>query len=177
MRDKITLKADWFNEIWEDENIGDLSEQEKAYIVYAAVQYGFSSEKINIGAIFGNEFKYLNMAMPNIYGQIDRVAEYSQTLNGNKVSQKYDDEAIKELRLQGFKAKEICEQLGYDPAKANSLTSNKGWKEAGEILKKKAAEGPSEEPKTISEAPDSSKTAEICTESVQSGSVNVGFNF
>ena len=136
MADKMTFMAKWLEDIKADKNL-NVTEQELAYITYAAVIYGVSSEKINIGAIFGNDFKFLNMAMPNIYGQIDNIQNYDP---GRKI--KYDSDAIKELRLQGKTAAEICEELGYDVTKANSLTSNKGWKEAGQILAQKKKENP-----------------------------------
>ena len=123
MANSVKLMKQWFDTIREDENLGDITEQELAYVIYAAVHYGFSSEKINIGAIFGNEFKTLNYIMPNIYSQIDNIQNYGE----NKVKAKYDDEAIYNLRLEGLTAKQICERLGYDVNKANSLTSNKGW--------------------------------------------------
>ena len=131
MADKVTLMKQWFDTIKEDENLGEITEEQMAYIIYAAVNYGFSSEKINIGAVFGKENQILNFIMPNIYSQIDNIQKYDPK-NG-KI--KYDAEAIKNLRLQGFKAREICEKLGYPLDKEKSISSNKGWIEAGKIIK------------------------------------------
>lgn len=156
MADKMTFMAKWLEDIRADENL-DVTEQELAYIVYAAVVYGISSEKINIGAIFGNEFKFLNMAMPNIYGQIDNIQSY----NPNRKSE-YDSDAIKDLRLEGKTAKQICEILGYDTSKANSLTSNKGWKEAGQILKQNCTDSIQKSVQNVQ-----TDTEQKCTDSVQ----------
>ncbi len=124
----------WLKDIKEDQNL-ELSEQELAYIVYAAVKYGLEGEKLNLGEVFGKEFKYLNIAMPNIYGQIDNIQGYDL---GRRT--KYDSEKIKELKLKGYTAVQICEELGYDKSKARSLTSNKGWREAVQILGNKGFE-------------------------------------
>lgn len=131
MADKVTLMRKWFDDIVDDPNI-DTTEQELAYMIYAAYMYGTTGEKVNIGEVFGKEFKLLNMMMPNIYGQIDNIMHYDPS-NGKNV--KYDAEAIKECRLRGLSAKEICVELGYPEARSRSITSNKGWIEAGKILK------------------------------------------
>ena len=130
---RAVIMKSWIDEVREDPNL-EVSEQGIAYIIYAAVHYGHTGEKINIGEVFGNEFKSLNMVMPGIYVQMNKIANYDPSNGGNV---KYDAEAIKELRLQGFKAREICQKLGYPEDKANNLTTNKGWKEAGQILKEK----------------------------------------
>ena len=131
MADKVTLMKKWFDDIREDENLFDLTETDIAYLIYAAAQYGFTGEKVNLGEVFGKEYRGLNMAMPNIYGQIDRIKNFNDKVGG---SIKYDSEAIKELRLKGMTALEICRELGYPAEKVKSLTSNKGWKEAGELM-------------------------------------------
>lgn len=123
---KMTLMKKWFDDIIDDPN-QDLTEQDMAYITYAAVRYGLYQEKINIKEKFGRD---LNLAMPNIYGQIDNIKGFSENRNV-----KYDSEAIKELRLKGCTAKEVCAELGYPEDKARSITSNKGWIEAGKMLK------------------------------------------
>jgi len=163
MADKMTFMAKWLEDIRADENL-DISEQELAYITYAAVIYGISSEKLNIGETFGNEFRFLNMAMPNIYGQIDNIQSY----NPNRKSE-YDAEAIKELRLAGKTARQICEELGYDVDKANSLTSNRGWREAGQILRQKCTDMEKPVQKSVQNVQKSGKSVQkqkeqICTE-------------
>lgn len=128
---RVVLKPKWFEDIENDPNL-DFSTQEMAYIVYAASRYGFYQEKINIAEVFGKEFARLNIAMSNIYGQIDNIKNWDKS-NGANV--KYDAEAIKECRLKGMTAREICIELGYPLDKVKSLTSNKGWVEANKILK------------------------------------------
>lgn len=126
---KMTFMGKWLDDIENDPNF-ELTEEEKAYITYAAVKFGLTGEKINIGEVFGKEFNGLNMAMSNIYGQIDNIQSY----NPNRKTI-YDENAIYELRLKGFTAVQICEELGYDVAKAKSLTSNKGWVRASKERK------------------------------------------
>lgn len=133
-KSKMTFMGKWLTSLETDSYI-DLSEEEIAFIVLATVRYGLRDEKTNFEEKYGKEFKMLNMAMPNIYNQIDSIKHYDPT--GKKISEKYDSEQIKELRLQGMSAKQICAELGYDINSSKSLTSNKGWKEAGEITKKK----------------------------------------
>lgn len=142
---KVTLKPKWFEDVENDPNF-ELNKQEMAYITYAAAQYGFYQEKINIGEIFGKEFAQLNFIMPNIYGQIDNIKNYDPT-NGGTI--KYNADAIKECRLKGLTAKEICTELGYPIDKAGSLTSNKGWIEAGKILKEKSAQNSTENTESV----------------------------
>ena len=134
---KVTLRKQWFDDIKNDPNF-DITEQELAYIIYAAAMYGFTGEKVNIGEVFGREFRGLNFTMPNIYGQIDNIQQYDPS-KGKVV--KYDSNAIYELKVQNEKmtAREICKALGYPEDKARSLTSNEGWKRAQkEILQKKS---------------------------------------
>ena len=132
MADKMTFMKKWIDDIREDENL-DVSEQELAYIVYAAVSYGVTGDKINLGDTFGKEFKYLNYAMSNIYGQIDNIQSYGEEKKASIL--KYDSDAIYALRMQGYTAKEICIEFGYPIEKANNITSNKGWVRAGQDLK------------------------------------------
>ena len=142
MADKITLRKKWFDDVINDPNF-ETDEQELAYMIYAAVMYGFNGEKIDIGEVFGKEFKGLNRSMPNIYGQIDNIKNYDFG-TGNKT--KYDAEMIRDLRLQGLTAKQICKELGISEDKARSLTSNRGWLEAGKIL---TEEGQTESQKSV----------------------------
>lgn len=127
---KMTVMKKWFDDILDDPN-DDTTPQEMAYIMYAVLHYGLYGEKINIGEIFGQEFKGLNRAMPNIYGQIDNIKNFDPA-DGKKV--KYDAEVVKQMRLEGLTAREIVVKLGYGEDKARSLTTTKGWKEAGRIL-------------------------------------------
>lgn len=132
MADKMTFMKKWIDDIRADENL-DMTEQEIAYVVYAAVTYGVTGEKINHGEIFGKEFKHLNYAMPNIYGQIENIQNYGEEKKATIL--KYDADAIYELRIKGYTAKEICLELGYPVEKANNITSNKGWVRANKELK------------------------------------------
>lgn len=133
MADKIKLMKKWFDDLKEDPNVGSmLGPEEMAIITYAVVQYGFTGEKINIGKIFGSDKGMLNFVMPNIYGQVDNIQDYAEKMAGICM---YDANAIYELALQGKKAKEVCEILGYPVEKANNITSNKGWVAARKELK------------------------------------------
>lgn len=126
MRTKLTFMKQWYDALAEDQNL-DLTEQDLAYILYAAARYAFADEKINIGEVFGKEFKGLNIAMPNIYSQMDNIKEFGERNKG--VNQRYDNEKVKELAALGYTQKEVCLELGYDVDKSKSLSSNKGWKE------------------------------------------------
>lgn len=137
MADKLTFMKKWFEAEMNDE-YNDTTEQEMAYILYAAAKYAFYEEKINMGEVFGNEFKSLNRAMPNIYSQMENIKEYGDS-NGKK-NQKYDNEAVKELAAAGFTQKEICEKLGYDISKSKSLSSNRGYKEGAAIYKERISQ-------------------------------------
>lgn len=132
MADKMIFQRKWYDAIKNDDYI-ETTEQEMAYILYAAMIYSFEGERIDIGEVFGKEFKGLNRSMPNIYSQIDNIKDWSDKMNEAK--RKYDSDRIRELRLQGLSAREICIAEGYGEDKANNITSNRGWKEAGEILK------------------------------------------
>jgi len=174
-KDNVIIMKKWIDDIVNDENLDDINEQKIAYILYAAVMYGFSGEKINIGAVFGKEFGVLNYAMSNIYGQIDNIKNYDPS-DGNNI--KYDSETIKELRLKGYKAKEICIELGYPADKAKSLTSNKGWIEAGKILKEqkeKSVQNSTENTESVQtkntekvvKIPKKTDSVQICTDMAQ----------
>ena len=130
----MTFMKKWLDDILADENV-EVTTQDLAYITYAAVQYGLTHERINKAETFGPEFRGLNYAMSNIYGQIDNIKDYNP---GRTV--KYDSDAIRDLRLEGKTAKEICAILGIEENKHKSISTNKGWKEAGEILKQKNTE-------------------------------------
>ena len=133
----MIFQKDWYEAIQNDPYV-ETNEQEMAYILYAAMIYCIERKCIDIGEVFGKEFKGLNRSMPNIYSQIDRIKIWSDNMNEGK--RKYDAERIKELRLEGKTAREICMIEGYDIDKANNLTSNKGWIEAGKILKERKKE-------------------------------------
>jgi hypothetical protein len=137
MADKMTVMKKWIDDIRKDDNL-EVTEQELAYIVYAAITFGLEGEKVNIGEVFGKEFKHLNFAMSNIYGQIENIQNYGEEKKASVL--KYDADRIYELRLQGYTAKEICVMEGYGEDKANNITSNKGWKLAGEELKKRGVQ-------------------------------------
>ena len=136
--DKLVFMKRWYDAEMNDEN-NDTTPQEMAYILYAAAVFAFTGEKINIGDVFGKEFKGLNRSMPNIYSQIVSMKDWEDT--HTQANQKYDNEKIKELAIQGFTQKEICEKLGYDVEKSKSLSSNKGYREGRQILQKKQKEG------------------------------------
>lgn len=131
MADRFTFMKDQFDAEMEDEN-NQTTEQEMAYILFAAAKFAFTGEKINIGEVFGKEFKGLNRSMPNIYTQIEKIINYGEKFQG--ANQKYNDEEVKALAAQGLTQKEICEQLGYDASKSKSLSSNKGYKEGRQLF-------------------------------------------
>lgn len=132
MADKVTFQKQWLEAIINDDNL-DLSEQELAYIVYAAIKYGLYGEKMNIGKVFGNEFKMLNLTLPNIYSQIDNIANYKE--RKSEKNTKYDSEAIYELRMKGFTGKQICEALGYSVEVERNLSTTPGWVRARNDMK------------------------------------------
>ena len=129
MADKMIFTKQWYNAIMEDEYI-QTTEQEMAYILYAAMQYSFTGEKIDLGVVFGNEFKGLNRSMPNIYSQIDNIMAHG--VAAGKQNQTYDNDAIEELAAKGMTQKAICAELGYDVSKSKSLSSNPGYKKGRE---------------------------------------------
>ena len=77
--DKMIFMRDWYESIMNDEYI-ETTEQEMSYILYAAMQYCFTGEKINLGEVFGSEFRGLNRSMPNIYSQIDKIMSYKELI-------------------------------------------------------------------------------------------------
>ena len=125
----------WIEEIENDQYL-NMSKVEISYITYATCRYIWYNEKTNMSEFFGEEYKNLNLAMSNIYSQVDKIKNYRKDDVENNI--KYDSEKIKELRLKGYTAKEICVELGYPESKSKSLTSNKGWKEANIELKQKS---------------------------------------
>lgn len=127
--DKMIFMKDWYESIISDEYV-ETTEQEMSYILYAAMQYCFTGEKINLGDVFGSEFRGLNRSMPNIYSQIDKIMTYNE--KQGKRNQKYDNDAVEALAAQGYSQKEICRELGYDESKSNSLSSNAGYKRGRE---------------------------------------------
>ena len=148
---KMVFLQSWYDAIMSDEYL-ETTDQEMAYILYAAMLYSFNGEKTNLGAVFGPEFKGLNRAMPNIYSQIDNIQEYGDK-NGAK-NQKYNNDKIRELAAQGLTQKEICIQLGYDVNKCRSLSSNKGYIEGRSeyISQKKSENGRTDKKLTISDS-------------------------
>lgn len=124
MADRMIFQKKWYESLMEDE-YSDITDQEMAYILYAAMMYSFEGGRTDLGATFGEEFKSLNRVMPNIYSQIDNIENYNNKFQGK--NQKYDNEAIKALAAEGYTQKEICLKLGYDPAKSRSLSSNRGY--------------------------------------------------
>jgi len=135
LADGVTLMSKWFEDIKDDPNL-KVTDQDIAYMTFAATQYGFYGIKTDLGEMFGSEFRGLNMCMPNIYGQIDNMKGFDPK-NGKY---KYDSEKVKELAAQGKTAKEICKMLGYPEDRAKSLTSNKGWIEGRKLLSENAEE-------------------------------------
>ena len=129
--DKFVFMKDWFDAEMQDEN-NQTTEQEMAYILFAAAKFAFTGEKINLGEVFGKEFKGLNRSMPNIYTQMEKIEKYNEKFQG--VNQKYNDEEVKALAAQGMTQKEICGQLGYDVSKSKSLSSNRGYKEGRKLF-------------------------------------------
>ena len=132
MADTFKFQKDWYEAIMNDQYVST-TPQEMAYILYAAMLYAFSGKPVDLGEIFGAEFRGLNRSMPNIYGQMDKIQNYQRNKGADD---KYDNEAIYRLRMQGKKGSEICEILGYPPDKERSLSSTKGWIKAREDKKK-----------------------------------------
>lgn len=147
--DKMTIMKKWIDGIRNDENL-EVTEQELAYIIYAMVSFGLDGDKVNIGEVFGKEFKHLNFAMSNIYTQVESIQNYGEEKKASVL--KYDADRIYELRLEGYTAKEICAMEGYGEDKANNITSNKGWKLAGEELKKRRVQKSGNSVKSVSES-------------------------
>lgn len=132
MADTFKFQKDWYEAILNDKYV-KTTPQEMAYIVYAAMQYAFNDgQPIDLGETFGEQFRGLNRSMPNIYDQINRIRNYEK----NKNEEKYDNDAIYKLRMEGKTGKEICQILGYPLERERSLSSTKGWKKAREDKKK-----------------------------------------
>lgn len=132
MANTFKFQKDWYEAILNDKYV-KTTPQEMAYIVYAAMQYAFNDgQPIDLGETFGEQFRGLNRSMPNIYDQINRIKNYEK----NKNEEKYDNDAIYQLRMEGKTGKEICQILGYPLERERSLSSTKGWKKAREDKKK-----------------------------------------
>jgi len=131
MADTFKFQKDWYEAILNDKYV-KTTPQEMAYIVYAAMQYAFNDgQPIDLGETFGEQFRGLNRSMPNIYDQINRIRNYEKSKN----EEKYDNDAIYQLRMEGKTGKEICQILGYPLERERSLSSTKGWKKAREDKK------------------------------------------
>lgn len=128
--DKMIFQKDWYEGIVNNEYV-ETTEQEMAYILYAAMRYCFYDETIDLGEIFGKEFKGLNRDMSNIYTQINKIKNWSENMSSK--NQKYDDPKIKELAAKGYTQKQICIELGYDESKSKSLSSAALYKEGRAI--------------------------------------------
>ena len=133
---KVSILREWVEELQGDE-LTALNEKEMAYVLYGLVTYGLTGEKTDM-SIFGSEYKSLNRSISGYYGQIDRVMSFGEKMNSSRV--KYDNEKIKELRLKGYTARQICIELEYGEDKAKSVTTTKGWIEAGQIMKQMRTE-------------------------------------
>ena len=132
MASNIVFLEQWKDELMNDE-FAPLTEQEVAYLVYAAAIYCWSGEKTDFEAVFNRPD--LNRVMASYYFQIDNIVNYKD--NMKKVTegkQTFDNEAIKELAAQGISQKEICRRLGYDEARSRSLSSNRGYREGRAIF-------------------------------------------
>ena len=176
--DKLTFMKQWWDAILKDDAL-DMTPQDMACILYAAACYAFNGEKIKIGEVFGNEYRGLNMAMPNIYSQMDNIKEYGEK---NKIkNQKYDNEAIKELAAQGLTQREICLELGYDVSKCKSLSSNQGYKDGRDIFRQEKLENDrnsTERVRNLKDVKEIAKTSENSIEIAKTGGSSVNpFNF
>ena len=122
---------DWISALEDEKRIGgSLSPECVAYILYGAYKYGVSGKPVDLGGVFGDQYGVLNLFLSGLYPQIDKMQNFSK---GEHKGGKYNNDAIFELARQGKGPKAICEELGYDPASAKSIASNKGYKE-GRIL-------------------------------------------
>ena len=164
---KVTILKEWVDELQGDE-LTALDEKEMAYVLYGLVKYGLTGEKTDM-SIFGQEYKSLNRSISGYYGQVDRVANFAEKMSSEK--KKYDNEQIKELRLQGLTAKQICVELGYGEEKARSITTNKGWIEAGQIMAQNVTQ------KNTDSVSKSQKSVQKKSESVQNVTSHGGFDF
>ena len=128
--DRMIFKKDWYEGIVNNQYV-KTSDEEMAYILYAAMRYCFYDETTDLGEKFGKEFSGLNRDMSNIYTQIDKIKNWGEEMS--QKNQKYDDPRIKELAAKGYTQKQICIELGYDPAKSKSLSSVELYKEGRAI--------------------------------------------
>lgn len=126
MAEWAKFSKEWYDAIKNDK-YNETTELQMALIIGAAALYQFNGEAIDIGAVYGEQYRELNRSMSTIYDQIDRINNRSQTQRGEP---KYDEDAIYELAIQGMKASQVWEQLGYPMEAVNSIYSNKGWKRA-----------------------------------------------
>lgn len=123
----ILFRKEWFEDL---KNNGGTPEQIAA-ILYGAAMYNYYGEKINLGGTFGSEYSALGLTAGGIYSQMDKIAEYK----GTNEKMKFNPEQIKKMRLKGMTQREIAEAVGATNYK--SISSNKGWIEAGEELKRR----------------------------------------
>ena len=126
-----------FLEQWKDELMNDefcpLSDEEMAYVLYAAAMYSWTGQKTNFKDTFNRAD--LNRVMAPYYAQIDNILKYREGMRQNiKSRQTLDKEAIKDLASRGFTQKQICAELGYDEDKYKSISSNPGWKEGRRLF-------------------------------------------
>ena len=130
---KVTIMEDWISALENDPKLGgSMNETAIAYLLYGLYKYGVSGEKIDLGEVFGQNAGVLNFVLMGLYPQIDKMQNFSK---GEHKGGKYNNEAIKELAIQGCGPKEICERLGYDPSVAKSISTNRFYKEGREIRK------------------------------------------
>lgn len=131
MSDTFKFQKDWYEAIMNDKYV-KTTPQEMAYILYAAMQYSFNGgEPIDLGEVFGPQFGGLNRSMANIYGQMDKIRNYEKGKN----EEKYDNDMIYQLRMEGKKGREICQILGLPLDRERSLSSTKGWIRAREDMR------------------------------------------
>ena len=171
MADTFKFQKDWYEDIVNNPFI-KTSPQEMAYILYAAMQYAFNDgTPIDLGEVFGAEFKGLNRDMPNIYGQMDKIKNYQN----NKNEEKYNNEAIYKLRMEGKTGKEICKILGYPVECERSLSSTKGWVKAKKELQKNTeiCTENTESVQSVTDAIQNTESVQINTDSVK----NTGYVF
>ena len=123
---KVVILEDWIEDLKKDKNLSSgMTPYSEAYILYALYKYNISGEQVDLGEVFGAPNGILNFVLPGLYTQIDKI---KGTHKGVTKASKYDNEAIEELAASGMGPKAICDELGLDPAKAKSLSSNKGYK-------------------------------------------------
>ena len=131
MASNIVFLEQWKDELMNDE-FSPLTEEEFAYILYAAAIYSWTGEKTNFKEVFNRAD--LNRVMAPYYTQIDNICNYREGMRQNiRGRQSLDKEAIKDLASRGYTQRQICEELGYDVDKLKSISSNPGWKEGRRI--------------------------------------------